>query len=54
MFKPGDKVVVYQYDGKEFHGIVILTTVTTTGNKVRVQSGDVVLNVDEKRVSKDD
>jgi hypothetical protein len=22
MFKPGDKVVVYQYDGKEFRGVV--------------------------------
>jgi hypothetical protein len=53
-FKPGDKVVVFQYDGKEFHGVVILTETTGAGNKVRVQSGDFVLNVDEKLVSKDD
>jgi len=38
-FKPGDKVVVFQRDGTERHGIVILTTVTTSGNKVRIQSG---------------
>jgi len=52
-FQPGDKVVVFQYDGKEFHGVVILTTVTTSGNKVRIQSGGLILNVDEKLVSKD-
>jgi phage baseplate assembly protein gpV len=49
-----DKVVVYQYDGKEFRGIVVLTEVHTSGNKVRVRSGDVILNVDEKQVAKDD
>jgi hypothetical protein len=53
-FKPGDKVVVFQYDGKELHGTVILTETTTTGNKVRISCGDIVLNVDEKLVSKDD
>jgi translation initiation factor IF-1 len=52
-FKPGDKVVVFQYDGKERRGTVILTQTTTSGNKVRIQSGDLVLNVDEKPVSKD-
>jgi hypothetical protein len=52
-FKSGDKVVVFQHDGKERHGTVILTETTTTGNKVRIQSGDLVLNVDEKLVSKD-
>jgi hypothetical protein len=39
-FKPGDKVVVFQHDGKERRGIVILTETLTTGNKVRIQSGD--------------
>jgi hypothetical protein len=54
MFKPGDKVVVCQYDGKEFKGTVVLTEVHTSGNKVRVLSGDFILNVDEKQVAKDD
>ncbi len=53
-FKPGEKVVVFQHDGKERRGIVILTETFTSGNKVRIQSGDLVLNVDEKLVSKDD
>jgi hypothetical protein len=52
--KPGDKVVVFQYDGKEFHGVVVLTEVHTSGTKVRVRCGDVVLNVDEKLVTKDE
>jgi hypothetical protein len=52
MFKPGDKVVVFQYDGKEFRGVVVLTEVHTSGNKVRVRSGDFILNVDEKQVAK--
>jgi hypothetical protein len=47
----GDKVVVYQYDGKEFRGVVILTETLTSGVKVRVRSGDYVLNVDEKQVA---
>jgi hypothetical protein len=54
MFKPGDKVVVYQYDGKEFRGVVVLTEAHTSGNKVRVRSGDFNLNVDEKLVALDD
>jgi hypothetical protein len=54
MFKPGDKVVVFQDDGKEFRGVVVLTEARTSGNKVRVRSGDFILNVDEKQVSKDD
>jgi hypothetical protein len=54
MFKPGDKVVVYQYDGKEFPGVVVLTEVHTSGNKVRVRSGDFILNVDEKQVARDE
>jgi hypothetical protein len=54
MFKPGDKVVVFQYDGKEFRGVVVLTEVLTSGVKVRVRSGDFILNVDEKQVAKDD
>jgi hypothetical protein len=54
MFKPGDKVVVFQHDGKEFRGVVVLTEVLTSGNKVRVKSGDFILNVDEKQVSKDE
>ena len=53
MFKPGDKVVVFQHDGKERRGTVILTETTTSGNKVRVSCGDIVSNVDEKLVSKD-
>jgi hypothetical protein len=53
-FKPGEKVVVFQYDGKELHGVVILTETLTTGVKVRVKSGDFILNVDEKQVAKDD
>jgi hypothetical protein len=54
VFKPGDKVVVYQYDGKEFKGTVVLTEVLTSGNKVRVRSGDFIMNVDEKQVAKDE
>jgi hypothetical protein len=38
MFKPGDKVAVYQCDGKEFRGVVVLTEVHTSGNKVWVRS----------------
>jgi hypothetical protein len=33
--KPGDKVVVFQYDGKEFRAVVVLTEAHTSGNKVR-------------------
>ena len=54
MFKAGDKVIVFQLDGKEIHGVVILTEILTSGVKVRVKSGDFILNVDEKQVSKDD
>ena len=54
VFKPGDKVLVTQYDGKTFHGVVVLTETFTKGNKVRVRSGPFVLNVDEKQVAKDD
>jgi hypothetical protein len=54
MFKHGDKVVVYQYDGKEFRGVAVLPETFTSGNKVRVRSGDFILNVDEKQVAKDD
>jgi hypothetical protein len=54
MLKRGDKVVVFQYDGKEFRGVVVLTEAHTSGNKVRVRSGDYVLNVDEKQVAKDE
>lgn len=54
MFKPGDKVSVTQYDGKTFHGVVVLTEIFTKGNKVRVRSGPFVLNVDEKQVARDD
>jgi hypothetical protein len=54
MSKPNDKVIVKQYDGKQFRGIVILTETFTTGVKVRVRSGDFILNVDEKQVAKDD
>jgi hypothetical protein len=52
-FKPGDKVVVFQHDGKERRGTVILTETFTTGNKVRIQSGDLILNVDEMLVPND-
>jgi hypothetical protein len=54
MFKPGDRVVVFKLDGTEVHGIVVLTEAHTSGNKVRVRSGDYVLNVNEKQVAKDD
>jgi hypothetical protein len=54
VFKLGDKVVVFQHDGKEIHGVVVLTEAHTSGNKVRVRSGDFILNVDEKQVAKDD
>jgi hypothetical protein len=40
MFKPGDKVVVFQPDGEELRGVVILTETLTSGVKVRVRSGD--------------
>jgi hypothetical protein len=53
-FEPGDKVVVFQHDGKELHGTVILTETLTTGVKVRVRAGDFILNVDEKQVATDD
>jgi hypothetical protein len=54
VFKPGDKVIVFQYDGKEFRSVPVLREAQTSGNKVRVRSGDYVLNVDEKQVAKDD
>jgi hypothetical protein len=54
MFKPGDKVVVFRLDGTEIYGVVILTETLTSGVKVRVRSGDFILNVDEKQVAKDD
>jgi hypothetical protein len=53
MFKPSDKVVVFKLDGTEIHGVVVLTEVHTSGNKVRVRSGDFILNVDEKQVAKE-
>jgi hypothetical protein len=43
-----------QYGGKEFRGVVVVREAQTSGNKVRVRSGDYVLNVDEKQVAKDD
>jgi len=46
--------VVFQHDGTERHGTVILTETTTTGNKGADTVGDLILNVDEKLVSKDD
>jgi hypothetical protein len=53
MCKPVDKVVVYQYGGKEFRGVVVLTE-AHTGNKARARSGDFILNVEEKQVTKGD
>jgi hypothetical protein len=47
MSKPGENVVVFRYDGKELHGAVILTERLTSGVKVRVKSGDFILNADE-------
>jgi hypothetical protein len=52
MFKPGDKVVVFQPDGEELRGVVILTETLTSGVKVRVRSGHFISNVDEKQVAK--
>jgi hypothetical protein len=37
------------HDGQEFKGTVVLTEVHTSGNKVRVESGDFILNVDAKQ-----
>lgn len=54
MFKPADKVVVFKLDGRKIYGVVVLTEAHTSGNKVRVKSGDFILNVDEKQVAKDD
>ena len=54
MFKPGDKVVVFKLDGAEIRGVVVLTEAHTSGNRVRVRSGDFILNVDEKLVARDD
>jgi hypothetical protein len=54
MFKPGDKVVVFQPDGEELRGVVILTETLASGVKVRVKSGDFILNVDEKLVALDE
>jgi hypothetical protein len=54
MFKPGDKVVVRQLDGKVFRGVVILTETFTTGIKVRVRSDNFVLNVPEDQVSEEE
>jgi hypothetical protein len=53
MFKPGDKVVVFQRDGKEFKGVVVETEVHSSGDKVRVRSGDFIFIVDEKQVAQD-
>jgi hypothetical protein len=50
---PGDKVVVFQPDGEELRGVVILTETLTSGVRVRVRSGDFILNVDEKQVAKE-
>jgi hypothetical protein len=54
MFKPGDKVVLFQPDGEELRGVVILTETLASGVKVRVRSGDFILNVDEKQVAADE
>jgi hypothetical protein len=54
MFKPGDKVVVFQPDGEELRCVVILTETLTSGVKVRVKCGDFILNVSESQVAKDD
>lgn len=51
-FKLGDKVIVRQYDGKTVHGEVVLVDKGTS--KIRVRSGDFVLNVNEEQVTKDD
>jgi hypothetical protein len=37
MFKPGDKVVVFQYDGKELKGIVVLTEGLTRGDRATLK-----------------
>ena len=50
-FKTGDKVVVFQPDGEELRGVVILTETLASGVKVRVRSGEFILNVDEKQVA---
>jgi len=49
-FKPGDKVVVFQYDGKTVHGEVVL--VDKIARKIRVP-GEFVLNVSEEQVTKE-
>jgi hypothetical protein len=51
-FKPGDKVIVRQCDGKTIRSEVVLIDKGTS--KIRVRSGDFVLNLDEKQVAKDD
>ena len=37
---------------KEFHGVAVLMEVHTSGTRVRVRCGDIMLNVDEKLVTK--
>jgi hypothetical protein len=35
--------------GKQFRGVAVLTEVHSSGNKVRVRSGDFIRNMDEKQ-----
>jgi ribosomal protein L24 len=51
VLKPGDKIIVRQYDGKTVHGEVILVDKNT--QKVRVQTGEFVLNVSEEQITKE-
>jgi len=46
--------VVFKLDGTEVPRVVILTETFNTGVKVRIKSGDFILNVDEKLVALDD
>jgi hypothetical protein len=49
MFEPGRQSRGIPARGKEFRGVVVLTEAHTSGNKVRVRSGDFILSVDEKQ-----
>jgi hypothetical protein len=44
--------VVFKLDGTEIHVVVVLTEAHTSRNKVRVRSGDFILNVDEKQIAR--
>ncbi len=50
-YRPGDEVTVSQFNGKLLKGQITAVFDSVSGRRIRVISGPLVLNVDEKQVS---